>query len=176
MDVEERFRQLYEETYGTIAPMVIARCRQTADAGDILQDVYLELYRILQRRGVDYVKAPEALLKRLVRQKLFRYYRILAGRKEVYTEPMEDGSEVDMADIHALSVEEMTVDREVLEWTERYLSQKGETVRKIFHLYYRFGMTASEIAAMLGRTEADVKNKLYRTLQEIRKHWKGVES
>ena len=70
----------------------------------------------------------------------------------------------------------MTADREVLDWVNRYLTVKGETVRKIFHLYYRFGMTAPEIAALLGRSEADVKNKLYRTLKEIREHWKGVES
>ena len=176
MDVEEQFRKLYEETYSTIAPMVIARCRQTADAGDILQEVYLELYRILQRRGVNYVKEPEALLKRLLQQKLFRYYRTLSRRQEVYASPAEDGTEAETADIHALSVEEITADREVLDWVDRYLTVKGETVRKIFHLYYRFGMTAPEIAALLGRSEADVKNKLYRTLKEIREHWKGVES
>ena len=176
MDIDSTFRQLYAQTYRLAASLITVRCRQTADIGDILQEVYLELYRLLCRRGTDYIKEPEAMIRRLVRQKLFRYYRGLSARKEIYPEPDEDGCEIELSDIEAMSVEEIVEDRVVLDWTDRYLAEKGEIYRKIFHLYYRYNVSVPDIARMLGMTEADVKNRLYRTLKEIRSHWKGDQS
>lgn len=173
MDIDSTFRQLYAQTYRLAAALITARCRQTADIGDLLQEVYLELYRLLQRRGPDYIREPEAMIRRLVRQQLFRYYRTLSGRREVYAMPDEDNGEIEPEDIAALSVEEIAEDHVILAWTDRYLSEKGELYRKIFHLYYRYGQSVPEIAQLLGRTEGDIKNKLYRTLKEIRNHWRG---
>ncbi len=173
MDIDSTFRQLYEQTYSLAASLVTSRCRQSADIGDILQDVYLELYRLLQRRGADYIREPNAMIRRLVRQQLFRYYRGLSRRQEVYAEPDEEDGDIPIADIAALSVEEIAEDHVILEWTDRYLSEKGELYRKIFHLYYRFGVSVPDIAKLLGRTEGDIKNKLYRTLKEIRNQWRG---
>ena len=176
MDTDSTFRQLYAQTYKLTAALITARCRQTADIGDILQEVYLELYRLLKRRGTDYIKEPDAIIRRLVKQQLFRYYRGLSRRQEVYSAPDDDTCEAELADIEALSVEEIAEDQIVLEWTDRYLTQKGELYRKIFHLYYRYGISVPEIARMLSMTEAEVKNRLYRTLREIRSHWKGETS
>lgn len=173
MDIDQKFCQLYEQTYKRTAALITVRCRQTADIGDILQEVYLELYRLLQRRGTDYIREPEAIIRRLVRQQLFRYYRGLSRRQEVYAAPDEDDGDIPIADIMSLSVEEIAEDHVILEWTDRYLSEKGELYRKIFHLYYRYGQSVPEIAQLLGRTEGDIKNKLYRTLKEIRNHWRG---
>lgn len=173
MHREERFRQIYAQTHRKTAAQIMAGARQTADAADLIQEVYLELYQILLRRGAGYIRDPEALMARLTRQVLARYYREMSRRPEVYAEPSEDGITAELPDIESLSVEEITEDREVLAWTERYLAERGDEVRRIFHLYYRFGLTLAEISRLLGRTESDVKNKLYRTLREIRTYWKG---
>lgn len=173
MHPEERFRQIYAQTYRRTAAQIMAGARQTADAADLIQEVYLELYQIILRRGAAYIKSPDALMAKLAKQALARYYRSMSRRMEVYESPAEDGITAELPDLEALSVEEITEDREVLAWTERYLAGRGEDVRKIFHLYYRFGLTLTEIAQLTGRSESDVKNKLYRTLREIRAHWKG---
>ena len=176
MDIDSTFHQLYAQTYKLAASLITARCRQTADIGDILQEVYLELYRLLQRRGLDYIKEPEAIIRRLIKQQLFRYYRGFSRRQEVYSAPDDENCEVEPTDIESLSVEEIAEDRIVLDWTDRYLAEKGELYRKIFHLYYRYHVSVPDIARMLNMTEADVKNRLYRTLNEIRSHWKGEKS
>ena len=173
MHREERFRQIYTLTYRKTAAQIMAGARQTADAADLIQEVYLELYQIILRRGADYIREPEALTARLTKQVLARYYRKMSRRPEVYAEPSEDGITAELPDIEAASVEEITEDRAVIAWTEQYLAGRGDEVRRIFHLYYRFGLTIPEIARLLGKTESDVKNKLYRTLREIRTHWKG---
>ena len=175
MTFEEDFRRIYDLTYTKAAALVTVKCRRTADIGDILQEVYLELYRVLEKRGTDYIREPDAFVRKLVKQQLSRYYRGHPWQHEVYDEPDEDGYVPELADIEALSVEEIAADHEVLQWTDRYLSAKGELYRKIFHLYYRFGLTLPEIAELLERTEADIKNKLYRTLNEIREQWKGEQ-
>ena len=100
----------------------------------------------------------------------------MANRPEVYEDRSEDGILAETEDIEALSVEEVTEDRAVIAWTDRYLSSRGDEVRKIFHLYYRFGICIPEIARMLDHTESYVKNKLYRSLKEMRTYWKGDET
>ena len=176
MTTEERFRQIYDQTYRKTAALITARSRQTADAADLIQEVYLELYRIISRRGVSYIKSPDAMIAKLTGQVLARYYKRMGRQREVYQAPSEEGITAETEDIEALSVEEITEGRAVLDWIDGYLASRGEDVRKIFHLYYRFGMKIPEIARMLGRTESDVKNKLYRTLKEIRTYWKGDET
>ena len=176
MTTEERFRQIYDTTYRQTAAQILAKSRQSGDAADLIQEVYLEVYTILQRRGQGYIRNPVAPVGKITRQALARYYRTMGHRQEVCAVESEDGINAEMEDIHALSVEEIAADREVLLWTDRYLRKRGEEVRKIFHLYYRFGMTVPGIARLLGRTESDVKNKLYRTLKEISTYWKGEET
>lgn len=91
----------------------------------MIQEVYLELYRILKRRGPDYVKHRTALMQKHIRQKLARYYRSMGGRREVYEVTQKDGSTIEQADIDALSVEEIAVDHAVLEWTDRHRARHG---------------------------------------------------
>ena len=176
MSTEETFRQIYEQTYRKTAAYIIAKTHQTADAADLIQQVYLELYDILRRRGISYIKNTDAIMARITRQALARYYKKMGSLREVYEEPSEDGITAEIEDIESLSVEELTEDRAVLDWTEQYLASRGDDVRKIFHLFYRFDLTIAEIARLTNRSESDIKNKLYRTLKEIRTYWKGEDS
>ena len=176
MSTEEIFRQIYDQTYRKTAAYITAKARQTADAADLIQQVYLELYDILRRRGASYIKNADAIMTRLARQALARYYKKMGNLREVYEEPSEDGITAEIEDIESLSVEELTEDRAVLDWTEQYLASRGDDVRKIFHLFYRFDLTIAEIARLTDRSESDIKNKLYRTLKEIRTYWKGEDS
>lgn len=176
MTIEKRFRQIYDKTYSRTAALILAKSRQSADAADLIQEVYLELYKILQRRGPAYIQNPDAMVGRLTKQALARYYRTMNKRMEVYAEPSENEITAEMEDIQALSVEEITVDRTILAWTDQYLASRGDDVRKIFHLYYRFGMKIPEIARLMEKTESHIKNKLYRTLKEISAYWKGEET
>ena len=176
MSTEEIFRQIYDQTYRRTAAYITAKARQTADAADLIQQVYLELYDILRRRGASYIKNADAIMTRLTQQALARYYKKMGKLREVYEEPSEDGITAEIEDIESLSVEELTEDRAVLDWTEQYLASRGDDVRKIFHLFYRFDLTIAEIARLTDRSESDIKNKLYRTLKEIRTYWKGEDS
>lgn len=52
----------------------------------------------------------------------------------------------------------------------KYVKNKDLTTTKIFYLYFAMGLKISEIAKELELTESNVKNKIYRTLKELKKY------
>jgi RNA polymerase sigma-70 factor (ECF subfamily) len=71
-------------------------------------------------------------------------------------------------DADAFLLEDFMVNQLLVESARTYIQSKPEDVKKIFYLYYDFGQSLSEIAGALAITESSVKNKLYRTLKELR--------
>lgn len=171
-EFEKDFINYYNETYQFLMSLVTKKCRNTHDIGDIAQEVYIEIYNIIRKKGVRFIREPKALVARIAKQKLHQYYK--THKKEQITSLNAGDYELfaDTADIEFLSTEEIAEDHAVLDWVDKYLNQKGDIYRKIFHLYYRFGMTIPEIAGYLEISESDVKNKIYRTLKEIKEYWR----
>jgi RNA polymerase sigma-70 factor (ECF subfamily) len=55
----------------------------------------------------------------------------------------------------------------------KLLEKKNEVIRKIFYLFYEENLTINVIAQTLHLTESNVKNKLYRTLKELKEIMEG---
>ena len=51
-----------------------------------------------------------------------------------------------------------------------YLKQKDLITTKFFYLYFLVGLKISEISNELGIGESNIKNRIYRTLKEIKKY------
>ena len=49
----KRFNRIYDKTYSDIMKFVIIKCHNINDANDIIQEVYLELWKILTRKELD---------------------------------------------------------------------------------------------------------------------------
>ena len=64
--------------------------------------------------------------------------------------------------------EDFTVSHALLESAWQFIESKPNDVQKIFYLMYNVGLTISEISNELSMHESNVKNKLYRTLKELR--------
>ena len=172
-NITSRFNEIYYCTNKAVLSFVTAKCGNTADIQDIMQDTYVEIYRILQKRGADYIKNEKALALRIARQQLSRYYS-LAQRLKMFV-PMtvknDDGDEVELTDLEADSflTEEFVINQSIIEQVKQMISQKPQDVKKVFYLFYDVGHTIPEIAKSLSMSESNVKHKLYRTLKEIRK-------
>jgi len=167
-----RFNKIYDDTYKAVLSFVTAKCSNTADIQDIMQDTYVELYQILQKRGVDYIKNEKALCLRLARQKLSRHYSLMERLKMFV--PMfttsTDGEEIEVADFEdeAFLVEDFAVNQIMLEEVRQFIEGKPQVVKKVFYLFYDVGHTIPEIAQLLSMSESNVKHKLYRTLKQLR--------
>jgi len=171
-DVASRFEEIYSLTSKAVLAYITTKCRQTADIHDIFQDSYLELFQVLNYRGVSYVKNPKAFMLRLAKRKISRYYTLLERLKLFVslTAENEESTPYEVADIAITSIltEDFTINQVLVESAKKYISSKSESVRKVFYLFYDFDMTIPEISKALGISESNVKNKLYRTIKELR--------
>jgi len=152
---------------------VITKCGRVADINDILQETYLELYQLLNKRGVGYVTNEKALVLRIAKQKIAKYYS-LTERLKIFvsmTTTNDDGEETELSEFEAdtFLTEDFVVNQVMFETVRQFIQQKPEVVKKIFYLFYDVGLTIPEIAKELYVKESSVKNKLYRTIKEMRK-------
>ena len=172
LSAASRFDEIYNNTRGALLALITAKCKRIDDVGDIFQDTYMELYRVLLKRGVGYVTNEKALVIRIAKRKIAKYYS-LVERSRIFvsmTPVNEDGVEFNVSgiDLDAFLTEDFTINKILLETARDRINQKPEDIQKVFHLYYYIGLTIPEIAKELGLSESNVKHKLYRTLEELR--------
>jgi len=171
-NINSQFNAIYDSTYKAILSYVTAKCGNTADIQDIVQETYVELYRVLDKRGIEYIQNPKAFCLRLAKQKVSRHYSLMERLKMVLplSTTNDDGDEVTLSDFDAQAflTTDFTISHDLLDEIEDFLVQKPQDVKKVFYLFYDVGLTIPEIAAALSMSESSVKNKLYRTLNELK--------
>lgn len=170
------FNKIYEDTFKKTLLYVTKRCRYTADIGDILQEVYTEVYSVLVKKGTSYVGNPEAFVIRVAKTKLYRYYSVLDKLRLML--PMASGQEeadVDIVEgyLAEYSLENVIVNKGLIDEIGSHIAAKPDDVRRIFYLFYYLDLTIPDIAKALRIKESAVKNKLYRTVKEVRKLYGG---
>ena len=167
------FEEIYDATHKAALTYITAKCGRTADISDIFQETYMELYRALQRRGAGYITNHKAFVLRIARQKLARHYS-LQKRLRMFISVNsvdDDGEEVDLSNFEAdtFLTEDFAVNQVMLSEAKKYIHTRPEIVQKVFYLFYDVELTISEVATALEISESQVKNKLYRSLKELRK-------
>jgi RNA polymerase sigma-70 factor (ECF subfamily) len=126
----------------------------------------------MNKRGAEYVTNEKALVLRIAKRKIARHYSLLE-RLRIFVSMSttnEDGEEVDLSDLEAdaFLTEDFSVNHALIETVRQFIDTKPEDVQKVFYLMYDIDLTIPEIAKALSISESNVKNKLYRTLKEIR--------
>ncbi|NLZ56187.1 MAG: sigma-70 family RNA polymerase sigma factor [Clostridiaceae bacterium] len=171
-NIASRFDEIYNSTNRAVLAFITAKCARTADINDIYQDTYMELYQVLRKRGVDYVTNEKALVLRIAKRKVARYYSLLERMRIFVSTNVvnEDGEEFELTDLEAdaFLTEDFVVNQDLLESAKQLIQSKSEEIQKVFYLKYDVDLTISEIAQALSMSESNVKNKLYRTLRELR--------
>ncbi|MCL2198364.1 MAG: sigma-70 family RNA polymerase sigma factor [Defluviitaleaceae bacterium] len=165
-----RFDEIYDCTNKAVLTFITAKCGRTADICDIFQETYTELYSLLLRRGAGYVTHENALVMRIAKRKIAKHYSFLERLKMFVTPLPTHGENDDLEEIEDnFSTEDFAVNQVLLENAWQFLKSKPEDTRKIFYLTYELGLSIPEIAQLLSMSESSVKNKLYRTIKELRK-------
>ena len=73
-DLNRHFEEVYEKTKRSVTLYLISKCKGFDDINDVLQEVYMEYFRTIQRKGIEYVDDEEAFLIALCKRKLASYY------------------------------------------------------------------------------------------------------
>ncbi|MDR0919156.1 MAG: sigma-70 family RNA polymerase sigma factor [Oscillospiraceae bacterium] len=159
------FDEIYETTYNELKMFVMRKCSNIADVGDVLQETYMEIHQIIQRKGENYIKDPRAICYRICKQKLSKYYHFSAKLKNMLD--YSGGGEIEKEmDLYCL--EDVVSDNDSIEIAKKHLAKKSPNIQKCFYLFYIEEQSIADIAEILSLTQSDIKNKLYRTIKELR--------
>lgn len=166
------FDEIYYSTNKKVLVYITSKCGNPDDISDIFQETYAEIFFVLCKRGVGYIENREAFAFKIARHKIHKHYTLFEKIKLSIsmTTKNEDEPEFDIVDFENsnFNLEDKIVTAYYLEEVNAYLKQKSDIIRKIFYLYYNLELTIPQIAKQFGLTESNVKNKLYRTLAELR--------
>lgn len=161
------FDELYYATYSDILKYVILNCSTLEDVQDIIQNIYLEVLRKLQKNktliGKSYIIG-------IVKNKVKDYYRFRYKNKIVSLFSFIKGQEeIALMDTinSGLNIEKTILEKEDIEFIWEYLKKQNVIIAKIFYLYYYSEYSIKEIAKELTISESNVKNYLYRTLDKL---------
>lgn len=172
------FNDTYDATNQKVLKFITAKCANTADISDIFQETYMEFYSVLVKRGASYVENSEALVMKLAKQKIYRHYSFTDRFKNsVPLAEDDDGNESNVVNSEAAdtSFESAVCDEILVSKIREALLLKPQITQKIFYLYYSLDTPIPEIAQLLSVNESYVKNKLYRTVKELRSAYMGKD-
>jgi RNA polymerase sigma-70 factor (ECF subfamily) len=122
------FNKVYDDTYSKILTYVTAKCGNTEDISDIMQEIYLEVYFVILKKGADYVKNTDAFVYKVAKAKVYRHYTLAEKLRRFI--PMfaknEDNEEVNVADMNLsdMNLEEDIANKLLFERIAEYISSK----------------------------------------------------
>ncbi len=151
----DKFDVVYNESYKDISRYVVLNANNISDVKDILQNIYLEVYK-----NIDKVSDKNYVFG-IAKNVLKKYYRFKFLRK--------DDTEITDNIKSNINLEKTVMDKFDTEIVWKYLKKKNNNIAKIIYLYYYENFTIKEIANSLNLTESNVKNYIYRTLKELRR-------
>ena len=160
-----KFNEIYNKTYNLVVKYVVCKCNNIDDVNDIIQDIYIALYKQLQKNNN--IENINQYVIGIAKNKINRYYGLSYKIKNLFTKTEINNLK------NNTDIEKNIIDKDKLEKIWRYLKNKNIIIFKIFYLYYIDSLTIKEISNHLNINESTVKNYLYRTLKELKNIYKG---
>ncbi|MGN1344325.1 MAG: RNA polymerase sigma factor [Traorella sp.] len=168
----DKFDRIYEQTIHDISKYVVIHCENIEDVKDILQEIYLEVFRKIQKNIDIDIKYIYGISK----HKINDYYRF-SYKNKILSLFTKNENEIEIIDTIP---DENDLERNIFLHIEsesiwNYLLSKPVIISKIFYLYYYEELSIKEISIELKLTEFNVKNYIYRTIKELRKKYESEE-
>jgi len=155
------FEELYRVHARRIFSLAVRMLGNTADAEDLLQEIFLSAHRKL-----DSFRGESALgtwLYRLATNQILDYVRSRAARTGQLTDGLDDAAVIADAFGHRLG--DRAIDRIDL---ERALAQLPDGCRAAFVLHDVQGLEHSEVADVLGIAEGTSKSQVHKARLRLR--------
>lgn len=171
------FNITYDKMYSKVIAYVVSKCSDINYVEDIVQDTFTEFYNLLRRKGKTYIQKEEAIILKIAKTKVYKYYSLKQKLKIFIplTKKNKEDEETENLEIVYEDVEEKYINEYTIKEIWQIIGSTPADVQKIFVLYYYSDKKIKEIAEELKLTESNVKHKLYRTLEKIRKLYKTEE-
>lgn len=170
----EKFNDIYDKTYSDIMRYVIVKCHNINDANDIIQDVYFELWKILNKKEVVETNIKSFLIGIAI-NKIKKHYSIVQRFKTISFFD-KDFNDIELIDNikSDIDIEDLVIKSDDWNSVWKYLkNKKNQDIPKVFYLYYKLGLSLKEISNELDKSESYIKNLIYRTLKELSSNYGG---
>ena len=162
---ENNFEKIYRETYNSVLKFITIKCNKIEDINDILQDTYIELLKILKRKGYLQLENIESYIFGISNNIIKRHYN---KKNNIIKYEFKDDEDIEVKDEFDLEQDFITKENVQVIWN--YIKSKDLITSKIFYLYFSLDMKISDISKELNINESSVKNKIYRTLKQAKEY------
>ncbi len=160
-EILNQFDLLYESTYHDVSKYVICKCSKPNDVEDILQNIYLAVFKSLLKN----TNITNTYVMGVAKNKVKDYYRFNYKEKIISLFPSKDDLEILDTMPADADIEASIIDKYDTEFVWEYLKNKKVIIFKVFYLYFKLELSIKEIAKCLSLTESNVKHYLYRTIR-----------
>jgi len=158
------FDKIYADTYQDVLKYVICKCSNIEDVNDIIQNIYVDLYKKIFNINIDNINN---YILGIAKNKVNDYYRFKYKNKLISLFSSKQEKELLNRIPTEHDIEKELIIKEDLELIWEFLKNKKVIIAKVFYLYYYLGLSIKEISIELNITESNVKHYLYRTLKEL---------
>ena len=156
------FEQVYEKTHRSLIRYAIVHLDDPTDAEDVLQNVYVDFYRRVERYGHFDILSSEAFLIRMLKHEIIENYKERERRRLRFVDEIREDR------IPAEPFEDVVMDRALAEEILRNAKALPKEMYRTFVLYYGYEMSVSEIAVELGVSREAVKSRLLRARNALK--------
>jgi len=159
---EIAFRGLYESLNNTLFKYIASRTRDRDEAKDLLQDVFIDLWKGLQNFSYSSESQFYGFVFIIIKRKLSKHYKTNRQTLELNENAPGQNYEMDVE-----KEDDIRVMKEII-------SKLKEKNRIVIELHYWSGLTFNEIGTILNCKETTVKVRHHRalkTLEEIMKKY-----
>ena len=167
-EILNQFEMLYEKTYFDVSKYVICKCSKPDDVEDILQNIYLAVFKAL----LSNIKITKTYIMGIAKNKVTDYYRFNYKEKIISLFSNKDDLEKIDTMPSEINIELNLLDKYDTEFVWKYLKNKKVIIFKVFYLYFKLELPIKEISKCLAITESNVKHYLYRTIRRTKKSFR----
>ncbi len=166
---EKSFAQLYDLYVDRLYKFVFLKINNQSKAEEIVQDVFLKLWKVGQDEERSDVKNVLALLYRMARFAVIDYYRSLKTEKAKEIVPMDDLAGQEELQLSTDEDSDNEIDQQyALEEVKSALSLLPEVYKDIIIMRFIDEMEYREIAEALDKDEGNIRVLVHRALKKMR--------
>ncbi len=163
-----KFNEIYDKTHLDLLKYVIIKCHNINDTKDIMQETYLELWNIINKKELSDVNIKSYLIG-IANNKIKKHYTLLQKLKTVSLFETND-KDIELIDTieDGIDINDILIKEDNWNTIWKYIkSKKNQDIPKVFYLYYKLELSIKEIAKELKSNESYIKHLIYRTLKEL---------
>lgn len=170
------FNNVYDDTIRSVTRFIVSKCGNFEDAEDMVQNVYTRFYQRISQKGYEDIESPEAFLINIAKFECKTYFSVKKKNEKVSS--FADYSEEEMVNIEAQmskpqkSLEDIMCNKLMAKKIFDDIVGTDEMTGQIFYLHFVCDMKLEDVASTLDVKLSTVKNKLYRTIERLRKKYK----